>query len=471
MITECGIFACFTKHTIKHNILYNSLANIQHRGQDSYGYVTFNKDVIIKEHHLGMLPADIAITQLDVFIGHMRYSTLVDNADENKEHIQPLEISNENKMYIAFNGNLPNLTKNLNKLGINEVLSCDTYLFKILWDLKFKYKKCNKCDIIEYIKYIIENVSGAYSCALTYFDEHTNSSIIFAFRDRWGYKPLSVGSIEKNYCIFSESVQLDDINNFICDIGCGQIYELHNECEPKLIYTYMHKGNDGKIFMCSLEPIYFMKKDSLLFNGSVSVNEFRKNIGFRLAKQEYLNISNMYVTYIPESSYSIAAGYALSLKAVLRDDLIVKIENVRSFIENSTDSRTGKIKRKFAFNDDDIRLVSEIILIDDSIVRGNTMIYIIKKLKQFNPKIKIHIRIGCPYIIDQCNFGIDIASKDELIYNKFNTTDELCNFLGADSIIFLDGAMLGSLFAKYGVNNCRYCFGSTNGANMKTLDW
>jgi len=228
-----------------------------------------------------------------------------------------------------------------------------------------------------------------------------------------------------------------------------------------------------------MEAIYFMKKESLLFNGQITVHEFRRKLGYELAKQElnYDNqqrIKNIVVTYIPESSKSICIGYCEMMSVLFKDDLIIKIENIRSFIENTTDSRNGKIKRKFYFNEKEIKNIKEIMIIDDSIVRGNTIIYIVNMLKEINQNIKIHIRIGSPYLTDVCNFGIDIATQEELIFNKSGSppsVDSLRFLLKVDSLSFLDIENLEKIMKYYNIQPCTYCFGSKDIPNIKCLDW
>ena len=221
-----------------------------------------------------------------------------------------------------------------------------------------------------------------------------------------------------------------------------------------------------------------MKKDSLIFNGVISVSEFRELIGIELAKQDLemgMNICiDNNVLYIPESSYSIACGYSSVLSKKIncsdngvRKDLIFKIENIRSFIESTHDARIGKLKRKFAFNIEDIKTLREIVLIDDSIVRGNSMKFIVDTLYSINPDLIIHIRIGCPTLVKGCNFGIDLYD-DELIALQ---VDNLAEYFKVASIRFLELDRLQNIFAKFGITNCGMCFGNMNNNNMKTLEW
>ena len=242
--------------------------------------------------------------------------------------------------------------------------------------------------------------------------------------------------------------------------------------------------DNSNVFLCALEPIYFMKNDNLLFNGIVSVADFRKQIGIELAKQDlemlakqdnrktyypddFKLLQKRDILYIPESSFSISLGYSDLLSSKVRKDLIFKIENIRSFIESTHEARIGKIKRKFSFNIEDIKKLTEITLIDDSIVRGNSMKFIVDTLYSINKNLKIHIRIGCPKLVKECNFGIDLYD-DELIAKKIVN---LVEYFQVESIMFLEIKRLQKIFNSYGIINCGMCFGNIHENNKKTLDW
>lgn len=517
MQTECGLFGCIMKTPLNNKIIYDALKHIQHRGQDSYGYVTMTENAnccvdvkLIK--HFGLLSEYEQFycdNNIQLFLGHMRYSTNTGLENSlNKNNIQPIEISQNNYIYLAHNGNLPNLKQNMLKLGLKyrEGMS-DTHLFKLLWE-KMYNEICpnniinvNKQLVIDYIKYIINNIPGAYSCVITYYQKSTGNNsregnyFLFGFKDRFGYKPLSICKINSNdgntnYCFVSETVQILETNimnnnnsqNFISDVKPGEICCIEDSRKPEIIYS-MDNGN-GNVFLCALEPIYFMKNDNLLFNGIVNVADFRKQIGIELAKQDlemlatqnnktiyvpddYKLLQKRDILYIPESSFSISLGYSDFLSSKVRQDLIFKIENIRSFIESTHEARIGKIKRKFSFNIEDIKKLTEITLIDDSIVRGNSMKFIVDTLYSINKNLKIHIRIGCPKLVKECNFGIDLYD-DELISKKMIN---LVEYFHVESIMFLEIKRLQNIFNSYGIINCGMCFGNIHENNKTTLEW
>ena len=211
MKTECGLIGSFINNPITKEDLWYSLSEIQHRGQDSYGFVSIHSssdnesefEIKIKKEK-GLLPdldsmEDLYGCTLDkcdnaeskgvysakdngiLFLGHMRYSTntTVENLDVSVIdcNIQPVEISKEYGIYIAHNGTLPNLKENMRRLGLGQYYKngmSDTYLFRVIWNIKFASKLkqegkiCKLEDILEYLRYIVLNVVGAYSCVLTF---------------------------------------------------------------------------------------------------------------------------------------------------------------------------------------------------------------------------------------------------------------------------------------------------------------
>lgn len=556
MKTECGIIGSFIENPVSKDDLYNTLSEIQHRGQDSYGYITIKTKTVLEKsidpecddilnitetREKGLLP-DINNLEIDlsaaIFLGHMRYSTntTVENLDSSLIdcNIQPVEICKKYGIYIAHNGNLPNLKENMKKMGLGHKYRdgmSDTYLFRVIWNHLFANHSAGGGgdigviglkEMLEYLKYILLNVVGAYSCVITFYDTNAyssgtssldgsingslenslNSSLrgsisnegrghfyMFGIRDRFGYKPLSIAKIGDNYCFISESVQLPRSQDYIQDVNAGEIWLLSNDDKPLMIGRISSNNMSDKTIICALEVIYFMKRDTILFNGDTTVNNMRRRLGIELAKQDidalltYDTKKNRLVgdyeardelktrdvLYMPESAYSIAQGYAELIGARLRDDLIFKVENIRSFIESTTEAREGKLKRKFAFNDIGIAELKEIVLIDDTIVRGNSMRYMIGELYKRNPELKIHIRIGSPRIVRGCSFGIDLYD-DELIATK---EADLVKYLGYGvvSVEFLKIDTLQAVFDKYGMGNCGYCFGSIDGFNKKTLEW
>ena len=534
----CGIFACFTIYNSSsisekfRRQIYNALASIQHRGQDGYGiildgnsYDTNGKSETRIIKRTGLLPEYDEFMKsvvLDtIILGHMRYSTNTvseKNCDSSSsfQSIQPLEICSKFGIYLAHNGNLPNLARNIKHLGLESFFeglqTSDTFLFKAIWDKMSGASEISWFFVIEYIKAVIKSVVGAYACVMTFRDERESAGIttpdsatssemfssleswnetsdssisentdieipsnynhyLFGFRDRMGYKPLSIGYLAGNFCFISESVQLGTSGKLVCDVAPGEIWMIKNNEAP---IRLANMKDDGVIvasrpFVCSMESIYFMRSESVVFGGTSSIHNFRRRIGMELGKAEKAISKNAVIAFVPESARSMAEGFAEALGKTVCSGLIVKIENVRSFIENNDESRIGKLKRKFAFNIEDIKKIRELVLIDDSVVRGNTMRYLIQILYEINCDLRIHLRIGSPPLVKGCNFGIDLYD-DELIASKIGIHN-LASYFNVASIEFLNLKTLDELYAEFGMSNCKWCFGQQDANTASTMEW
>lgn len=504
MHTECGIFSIMGTRVPKF-LIEMGLRSIQHRGQDSYGLITYCPRTMeiteIKE--FGLIPTELlpftsqtnTSHDLELIIGHTRYSTVCATLD--KESIQPISLANyestvEIPVYIAFNGNIPNFLYNMRKhLDIQDVEgTSDTYLFKAIWQ-KLMNMKSLKYDgleslVIEFVCYCINNIPGAYSCVLLVGDK------LIGFRDRYGYKPL--------WCYTSDAKSYNDLQGFIsetCQLGTENDgvalfdyklvevppggYIVLSHCKKPVTNMVVEIPIFG-LSRCSMESIYFMQDISLIQfdkGDTGSVRNTKYVLGMRLAIEEAAAIEageclqipagSCSVIHVPESSYPLAMAYASKMGYEFIQDTIKKIYNIRSFIESTNEARVGKIKRKFQFDFDLINRMTDVIIVDDSLVRGNTMLYIIEQLKNALPNIRIHIRIASPIIKDKCWFGIDISERDELIWWKSDANlKSLQTKLGVNSIRYLSVDGLRKVLGK---GHCTFCFGDVSDANNKTLEW
>ena len=501
MHTECGIFSVMGTQVPK-LFIEMGLQNIQHRGQDSYGLITYSPRTqeVTEIKEFGLIPSEFlhntnSSYESGLIIGHTRYSTVCATLD--KESIQPISLANyestvELPVYIAFNGNIPDFLDNMRKhLDIQDVEgNSDTYLFKAIWQKMANNDYAKETGLealaIEFVRYCINNIPGAYSCVLMVGDK------LIGFRDRYGYKPL--------WCYTSDPESNSDLHGFIsetCQLGAGN--DNLTICDYTLtevpaggyiILSHGEKPVSGvvidsplhKLSKCSMESIYFMQDISLIQydNGDqVSVWNTKYMLGMRLAIEEsmcgrddkclQIPTESCAVIHVPESSYPLAQAYASRRGYNFIPDTIKKIYNIRSFIESTTEARVGKIKRKFQFDFDLIKRMTDVIIVDDSLVRGNTMRYIIEQLKSALPNIKIHIRIASPIIKDKCWFGIDISGRDELIWwQSESNLESLQTNLGVNSIRYLSVDGLRSVLGK---GHCTFCFGEVSDANRKTLEW
>ena len=401
----CGIAGIYN-HDKSDNILNKTLdimKNLQHRGKDSFGISFYNNEInIIKKK------GQLKNFQLDVMdniiscIGHLKYKTSnMNNKNINIDEIQPIcDIKNKN-IAIVHNGNVPNL---------------EIFDTKYIYDIIVKFK-----DIKNGLIYLIDKIPASYSIIVQYYDN------LYILKDKYSIRPLSYGYKNNNIYIASETVGLKDCKN-IKEVNGGQILEINND-GINVIYNHnIYYDN-----ICAFEFIYFMNPNS--FYKNISVKNIREILAKRLTMRENIKFNDEYIVIgVPNSGIIYAKEYSkiLNLKYL---QLIQKNTDERSFI--SIDEKLAKetCHKKFIFLKDKLK-DKKVIIIDDTIVKGNVIRHIINNLKECGVN-EIHIRIPSPPVIDICQLGIPINDCNKLLmYNK--NTEMICEILGINSLIYLE---------------------------------
>ena len=431
MKEKCGLFGLYL-HSPNSNSLQttiNGLKLLQHRGQEGAGISYVHDSTLCHKKGIGLVEKvfedfDTNI-ETDKCIGHVRYSTSglsKQNTLSQLDECQPLFGSTKKQdFFLAHNGNIPSIKQH------------DTqFLIKIIQDNSNSNSNSNNnnnCNLENGLIYLIENISFAY-CLLIL----TNDTI-YAVRDRYGIRPLCLGFLNKDICVSSESCALGKFNH-LRDVSPGEIVKI-----DKSGINSIYQCSQSQLSICALEFIYFMRPNS--FSDGYYVSNVRKNLGIFMADKEDLDLSqnlsqnlnqnNFIVVGVPFSGIISAQAYANKLKLEYKQ-LIDKRNNKRTFIAPSDKERKLLCDKKFIFDVDNLKN-KKIILIDDSLVRGNVIKSIIHKLWDIGV-LEIHVRITSPPVIDRCQLGIDIVSKDELLaVNK--STDDIANILKINSIKYL----------------------------------
>lgn len=431
----CGIFGLYSKNCSSANIsaVIKGLELLQHRGKDGCGisYIKENN-----QHQLFKTLGNVKEAfknyknkdKTKICIGHCKYSTSgksmsknIKNADKINE-LQPL-VSNKNKpISIVHNGNIPNIKQHDTKFLLNILLR-------------------ENQDFEQNLIYMMNNIPAAF-CLLI-----ITSNNLYVVRDRYGIRPLCVA--EKNDCFFisSETCALDCEN--IREVLPGEILRINNN-GLKTIYKYPKSINA----LCAFELFYFMNPKSKIKNNSIG--NIRKNLGKKLANNEKLikKESDYIVVGVPRSGIISAKAFAehLSLQYI---QLIQKVNDCtngedRTFILINNEARIKACKKKFKYSNKNI-IGKKLIIIDDTIVRGNVIKTIIDSLKKCGAT-EIHLRIPSPPVIDICQLGIAIQNKEELImYNR--TINKVKNILKVDSLNYLSLKDL-EMFPKYSYKQC-----------------
>ncbi len=416
----CGIFGVFG-HPEAANITYLGLYAVQHRGQESAGIVSLHNGVVHARRKMGLV-ADVfkhpgVFEQLPgrVAIGHVRYST---TGASRLINVQPFAVKGDfGNLAIAHNGNLVNtdeLRALLEKRGAIFQSTMDTEV--IIHLVAF-----GRGSLEERLKKALGRVKGAYSLVLL-----TDNGIIAA-RDPHGFRPLALGKLGRAWVVASETSAFDLLGaKYERDIAPGEILFITKEG----IRSIFIKKRSSRFTPCLFEYVYFARPDSLCFERSVY--EIRKRLGVELAR-EHPAEADMVVA-VPDSGVPAAIGYSQEAGIPFEMGLIRNHYVGRTFIEPKQSIRNFGVKLKLNPLKHFLK-GKDIVVIDDSIVRGTTSRKIVNMLRQAGAR-KIHVRISSPPTAFPCFYGIDTPTRRELIANRMSI-DGVRDFIGADSLGYL----------------------------------
>jgi len=415
----CGIFGVYAPGEDVARLTFFALFALQHRGQESAGIATTDGKKLQVYAKMGLVSQvfdEDSLSHLsgDIAIGHNRYSTRGSSREINA---QPIIVGKgSNSIAIAHNGNIINaehLHQELSDLGYTFRTSTDT---EVLANLILSSPEKRWVDRI---RYAMHRLQGAYSLTLM-----TNHSL-FGVRDPFGVRPLCLGTIDGGWVIASESCALDHIGaSFIREIEPGEIVSITENG----IDSYQEEV--GRRALCIFEYIYFARPDSVI-NGRL-LYPARQAMGEGLAQEHSVDAD--LVMGVPDSATAAGIGYALKSGIPLGEGLIKNRYVGRTFIE--PDQRIRDLGVKLKFNPLPQMLDGKrVVVVDDSIVRGTTTPQVVKLLKRAGAK-EVHMRICAPPIRYPCFFGVDMATRWELIAAQ-KTIPEVRDFIGADSLGYL----------------------------------
>lgn len=444
---ECGIFGIYTKKNKEELVgqVCVGLSALQHRGEESCG-IAINEDRIIHYHKDIGLVSEVftkhvqsTLPEGKMAIGHVRYST---TGVSKRENAQPMVIRHKKgNLAIVHNGNLTNaveLKKELEDQGAIFTTTSDTEIIcHIIVRERLKTK-----SIEEAIKNTMRIIKGAYSLLII------SPSKMIAVRDPQGFRPLCMGNIGNDIVFASESCALDIIGaKFDRDIEPGEIVVISDN----IITSEKFLPNENK-GLCVFEYIYFARPDSTI--DGINVHIFREQAGRYLARQNPVEAD--IVAGVPDSGNDAALGYSKESK-IPYDIVFVKSKYVgRTFIQNTQNKRKRLINLKLNPLKNTVK-GKKIVLVDDSIVRGNTLTKIIKSLKDAGA-LEVHIRVASPPFIDVCYFGTDVDKKENLIANK-KTIEEIRKEIGAETLEYLNLESLKEITKDCKVKGlCEGCF-------------
>jgi amidophosphoribosyltransferase len=416
---ECGVFGVYAPESDVARLAYFALYALQHRGQESAGIATCDSRHIITLRENGLVSQVFSEAQLqgltgEMAIGHVRYSTTGSPGWENS---QPIHRSDRREIALAHNGNLINaveLYAELKDRGVGFRSTSDSEIIAALLST-------HEADRIEdAIADVLPRLDGAFSTVVM-----TRDSVV-AFRDPAGLRPLALGRLGERYCVASESSAFDIIGaELLRDVQPGEMVSIG---ERGLEVRQVVEG--ARRAFCVFEHIYFARPDSVLEGRRVQV--VRRRMGELLWREAPVEAD--VVIAVPDSGNAAATGFALA-SSIPKDDGLIKNRYVaRTFIQPGQELRRRGLRMKFNPLPEVVK-GKRIVVIDDSIVRGNTTRQIVKMLRDAGA-VEVHLRISAPAIRHPCHYGIDMSTREEMIAHE-RTVEEIAAELGCDSLAYL----------------------------------
>ena len=416
---ECGVFGIYCPGEDVARLTFFALFALQHRGQESAGIATSDGKKIQFYGDMGLVSQvfdENSLSQLTghIAIGHNRYST---TGSSRRMNIQPLILgSGLDTIAIGNNGNIVNsehLYRELCEQGYNFHSSTDT---EVIGDLILSAPSLNW---IERIKYAMRRLQGAYSMVMLTKDA------VYAARDPWGVRPLCFGSLNGGFVVASESCAIDHIGA-----------KLIREIEPGEILCINQNGVESfrepvrKRALCIFEFTYFARPDSII-NGQL-VYPTRLAMGANLALEHPVDADS--VMGLPDSGTAAGIGYAQKANMPYCEGLVKNRYVGRTFI--APDQRIRDLGVQMKFNPMPQMLKGKrMVVVDDSIVRGTTTPKVVNLIRRAGAK-EIHMRVCIPPVKYPCFFGVDMATRKELIASH-KSIEEIRQFIGADSLEYL----------------------------------
>ena len=445
----CGVFGVWAPGEDVAKLTYYGLYAIQHRGQESAGIATSNgkrinvyKDMglvsqVFDEATLSSMPGDHAI-------GHARYST---TGASHWANAQPtLGTTPHGTLCLAHNGNLTNsadlydrlLAKNGGKPpAFGELAQGNTTDTALVTALLAEH---DFASLEEAVLDLLPTLRGAF--CLTFMDETT----LYAARDPQGVRPLVLGRLERGWVVASETAALDIVGaSFVREVEPGELIIIDEDGLRSQRFAPAQPAG------CVFEFVYLARPDTTI--SGRSVYESRVEMGRQLAREHPVEADLVMPT--PESGVPAAIGYAEQSGIPFGNGLVKNAYVGRTFIQPSQTIRQLGIRLKL----NPLKSVvagKRLIVIDDSIVRGNTQRALVRMLREAGAK-EVHVRISSPPVKWPCFYGIDFASRAELIANGLSV-NEIAASLGADSLGFIsqDGMMAAT--EQPTRNMCTACF-------------
>ena len=439
---ECGLFGIYD-HEEAARLTYFGLYAQQHRGQESAGMASWDGEAMHDKRGMGLVPdvfteADFRRLKGNTAIGHVRYSTTgsssIRNAQPLLAHFRGRDIS------IAHNGNLTNtveLREELEEKGTIFATGNDSEVF-----LHLLARDLRHLPLPDAVAAACSRLRGAY-CILVLAD-----NTLVAVRDPHGFHPLALGRLHGKPVFASETCAFDLLEaEYERAIEPGEMLVVDSSGERSL---RLEPCGTTKPAQCIFELVYFARPDSYIFNEQVYL--CRKQMGWQLAHESAPDVD--FVMPFPDSGVYSAVGFAQCAELPYEHAMIRNHYVGRTFIQPTQTMRNFSARVKI----NPVRAMIDgkrICIVDDSIVRGTTMMARVRKLRELGAK-EVHVRISSPPVRFPCFYGVDFPSPHELVAAQYEM-DEIARNLDVDSLHYLsiDGLLRSVMQSD---NYCLACF-------------
>jgi amidophosphoribosyltransferase len=437
----CGVFGVWAPGEDVAKLAYYGLFALQHRGQEAAGIAVSDFRNVIVYKDLGLVAqvfdeSTLASLSGSLAIGHTRYSTTGSCTYENAQPSFKQIHGGQGSIALGHNGNLTN-THELARDAAQDDMGATTDS-----DLITTLLASNPdLSLEEAAVGVLPRLRGAFS--LVFMDEHT----LYAARDRNGVRPLVLGRLERGWVVASETAALDIVGaSFVREVEPGELLAI--DSDGVRTRTWAQAEPKG----CLFEYVYLARPDTTIAGRGVHAT--RVEVGRQLAREAPTPGADLVIP-VPESGGPAAIGYAEESGIPYGEGLVKNRYVGRTFIQPSDTIRQLGIRLKL----NPVREIlrgKRLVVVDDSIVRGNTQRALVRMLREAGAR-EVHVRISSPPVKWPCFYGIDFATKAELIASAA-TVDEICAHIGADSLAYvsLDGLVTATTIPADRL--CRACF-------------
>ncbi len=445
----CGVFGVYSRELSEElaQRTYFGLYALQHRGQESAGIAVSNGERTTAIRDMGLVSQVFEPSQLaaleggHIALGHVRYST---TGSASWENAQPeFGGRGEVNVAVAHNGNLtnvPELRAELASEGFSFNSTSDTTFIAAAVVRELERGLAVGGAVREAMGYL----AGAYSVAMICRDK------LVAFRDPLGFRPLCIGEVEGGYVVSSETCGLDITGaKFLRDVQPGEVVVIDDDG----LHSYRAEDADSPVrhALCVFEYVYFARPDSR-FDGQ-EIAEAREKMGEKLAQEAPADAD--VVIPVPDSGVMAAVGYSRGSGLPYAEGLIKNRYVGRTFIEPTDGMRQLGLRLKLNPLPSVIS-GKRVVVIDDSIVRGNTSRKLVQLLFEAGAK-EVHIRVSSPPVTGPCYYGIDMDTPDQLLGANYSI-EGIREHIGATSLAYLTTDAMVAATGQNKGSLCRACF-------------